>query len=190
MSQIENEALDVKSANWAEYVKFVNDNPAIARTYHVEYDENGNPIGGLPEIPKVNIQIPTYASPAFETATRASASVAGASGGAPEGEQGAAQTAAPGTQSSGDRRPEVRGNDTDWSDETILKYAELAQETVRVGDKVVESANALSAQAWLQRNAPGVTIQNLNVYSPKADAGTMMNETKRTLRSIGTRAVI
>src|SRR5690606_29844561 len=46
MSQIENEALAVKSANWAEYVKFVNDNPAIARTYHVEYDAYGNPIGG------------------------------------------------------------------------------------------------------------------------------------------------
>ena len=84
----------------------------------------------------------------------------------------------------------VRGNDTIWSDEAILKYAELAQETVRVGDKVVESANAAAAQAWLQRNAPGVTIQNLNVYSPKADANTMMNTTKRTLRNIGTQVVL
>ena len=188
MSQIENEALDVKSANWKAYVEFVNNNPAIARTYHVEYDTYGNPIGGLPEIPKIQIQVPTYSSPAFTAAS--GATVAGASGGAPEGEQGAAQTAAPGTQSSGDRRPVVRGNDTIWSDEAILKYAELAQETVRVGDKVVESANALAAQAWLQRNAPGVTIQNLNVYSPKADAGTMMNETKRTLRNIGTQVVL
>jgi TP901 family phage tail tape measure protein len=81
MSQIENEALDVKSANWAEYVKFVNDNPAIARTYHVEYDENGNPIGGLPQIPKLDIQVPSYASPAFEVASSSGAAVAGASGG-------------------------------------------------------------------------------------------------------------
>lgn len=81
MSQIENEALDVKSANWAEYVKFVNDNPAIARTYHVEYDENGNPIGGLPQIPTVSIQAPSYASPAFEGASSSGAAVAGASGG-------------------------------------------------------------------------------------------------------------
>lgn len=81
MSQIENEALDVKSANWAEYVKFVNDNPAIARTYHVEYDENGNPIGGLPQIPTVNIQAPSYASPAFGAASAASASVAAGGGG-------------------------------------------------------------------------------------------------------------
>ena len=81
MSQIENEALDVKSANWAEYVKYVNDNPAIARTYHVEYDENGNPIGGLPQIPTVSIQAPSYASPAFGAASAASASVAAGGGG-------------------------------------------------------------------------------------------------------------
>ncbi len=79
MSQIENEALDVKSANWAEYVKFVNDNPAIARTYHVEYDENGNPIGGLPQPPVRDIQIPTYSSPAFAAASRSAATVAGGS---------------------------------------------------------------------------------------------------------------
>ena len=79
MSQIENEALDVKSANWAEYVKYVNDNPAIARTYHVEYDANGNPIGGLPQIPTINIQIPTYSSPAFAAASRSAATVAGGS---------------------------------------------------------------------------------------------------------------
>lgn len=79
MSLIENEALDVKSANWAEYVKFVNDNPAIARTYHVEYDTYGNPIGGLPQIPTINIQIPTYSSPAFAAASRSAATVAGGS---------------------------------------------------------------------------------------------------------------
>jgi len=81
MSEIENEALDIKSANWAEYVKYVNDNPAIARTYHVEYDENGNPIGGLPQIPKLDIQTPSYASPAFGAASAASASVAAGGGG-------------------------------------------------------------------------------------------------------------
>jgi TP901 family phage tail tape measure protein len=79
MSQIENEALDVKSANWAEYVQYVNDNPAIARTYHVEYDENGNPIGGLPQPPVRDIQIPTYSSPAFAAASRSAATVAGGS---------------------------------------------------------------------------------------------------------------
>jgi len=83
MSQIENEALDVKSANWAEYVKFVNDNPAIARTYHVEYDENGNPIGGLPSPPPINIQIPTYSTPAFAAATQSTAVVAGGAGASP-----------------------------------------------------------------------------------------------------------
>jgi TP901 family phage tail tape measure protein len=190
MNLIEIEALEVKSANWAEYVKFMDANPAYGRIYYVEHDKNGNPIGGLPQIPKIQIQIPSYASPTFAVATQSTAAVAGASGGAPEGEQGAAQTDGPGTQSSGDRRPVVRGNDTIWSDEAILKYAELAQETVRVGDKVVESANAAAAQAWLQRNAPGVTIQNLNVYSPAADASTMMNTTKRTLRNIGTQVVI
>ena len=191
MAMLTRDSATYQSETWAEYVKFMDAHPAYGRTYYVEYDENGNPIGGLPQPPVRDIQIPSYGSPAFAAASRSTASVAaGASGGAPEGEQGAAQTAAPGTQSSGDRRPVVRGNDTIWSDEAILKYAELAQETVRVGDKVVESANALAAQAWLQRNAPGVTIQNLNVYSPAADAGTMMNTTKRTLRNIGTQVVL
>ena len=144
MSQIENEALDVKSANWAEYVKYVNDNPAIARTYHVEYDENGNPIGGLPEIPKVNIQIPTYASPAFETATQSTAAVAGGAGASP------AVAATP------------------PSSEPPLTPEQVRRQTA----------------------AAGVYIENLNVYSPAADASTMMNTTKRTLRNIGTRAVI
>ena len=90
MSEIENEALDVKSANWAEYVKYVNDNPAIARTYHVEYDENGNPIGGLPQIPKLDIQTPSYASPAFAAASESTAAVASRGGGSAEGSAGAA----------------------------------------------------------------------------------------------------
>jgi len=90
MSQIENEALDVKSANWAEYVKYVNDNPAIARTYHVEYDENGNPIGGPPQIPTVSIQTPSYASPAFAAASESTAAVASGGGGSAEGSAGAA----------------------------------------------------------------------------------------------------
>jgi TP901 family phage tail tape measure protein len=71
MAQIENEGLDVKSANWKEYVEYVNNNPAIARTYHVEYDADGNPKGGLPQIPTVNIQVPSYASPAFAQTTTA-----------------------------------------------------------------------------------------------------------------------
>ncbi|NLB00633.1 MAG: phage tail tape measure protein [Methanomicrobiales archaeon] len=78
MNQIENDALDTRSENWAEYVKFVNDNPAIARTYHVEYDGQGNPVGGIPTPPKLNIPVPTYSSPAFATASQSSASVAGA----------------------------------------------------------------------------------------------------------------
>jgi hypothetical protein len=90
MNEIENEALDVKSANWAEYVKYVNDNPAIARTYHVEYDENGNPIGGLPQIPKIQIQVPTYSSPAFAAASESTAAVASGGGGSAEGSAGAA----------------------------------------------------------------------------------------------------
>jgi hypothetical protein len=71
MNQIENEALEVKSQNWKEYVEYVNNNPAIARTYHVEYDADGNPKGGLPQIPTVNIQVPSYASPAFDQTTTA-----------------------------------------------------------------------------------------------------------------------
>ncbi len=144
MSQIENEALDVKSANWAEYVKFVNDNPAIARTYHVEYDENGNPIGGLPQIPKVSIQTPSYASPTFAAATQSTAAVAGGAGASP------AVAATP------------------PSSEPPLTPEQVRRQTA----------------------AAGVYIENLNVNSPAADAGTMMNETKRTLRNIGTQVVL
>ena len=144
MSQIENEALDVKSANWAEYVKYVNDNPAIARTYHVEYDENGNPIGGLPQIPKLDIQTPSYASPAFGVATESAASVAG----------GAGTTAAVATTPPSSEPP-------------------LTPE-----------------QALRQTAAAGMYIENLNVNSPAADAATMMNTTKRTLRNIGTQVVL
>lgn len=149
MSQIENEALDVKSANWAEYVKFVNDNPAIARTYHVEYDENGHPIGGLPQIPTLNIQVPSYASPAFETASSASARVAGGAGTA------AAAVVGPAVPD------EVSGD--------------LATSLHR-------------PPGW---GSPGVVIQgDLVVNSPAADATTMMNTTKRTLRNIGTQVVL
>lgn len=144
MSQIENEALDVKSANWAEYVKFVNDNPAIARTYHVEYDENGNPIGGLPQIPKIQIQVPTYSSPAFATATQSTAAVAGGAGASP------AVAATP------------------PSSEPPLTPEQVRRQTA----------------------AAGMYIENLNVYSPAADAETMMNTTKRTLRNIGTQVVL
>lgn len=35
-----------------------------------------------------------------------------------------------------------------------------------------------------------VNIENLNVYSPKADASTMMHETKTTFREIGSQVVI
>lgn len=149
MSQIENEALEVKSANWAEYVKFVNDNPAIARTYHVEYDENGNPIGGLPRPPPINIQIPTYSTPAFETASSASARVA----------RGAGTTAA-------------------------------AEAGPAVPDEVSgDLATSLHRPpGW---GSPGVVIQgDLVVNSPAADATTMMNTTKRTLRNIGTQVVL
>ena len=149
MSEIENEALDVKSANWKEYVGFVNANPAIARTYHVEYDEDGNPIGGLPVIPELDIQTPSYASPAFETATGASASVAGGAGTAAAAEAGPAVP------------DEVSGD--------------LATSLHR-------------PPGW---GSPGVVIQgDLVVNSPAADASTMMNTTKRTLRNIGTQVVL
>ena len=144
MSQIENEALDVKSANWAEYVQYVNDNPAIARTYHVEYDENGNPIGGLPQIPKIQIQVPTYSSPAFAAATQSTAVVAGGAGASP------AVAATP------------------PSSEPPLTPEQERRQTA----------------------AAGVYIENLNVNSPAADANTMMNTTKRTLRNIGTQVVL
>jgi hypothetical protein len=144
MSQIENEALDVKSANWAEYVKYVNDNPAIARTYHVEYDEDGHPIGGLPEIPKIQIQVPTYSSPAFAAATQSTAVVAGGAGASP------AVAATP------------------PSSEPPLTPEQERRQTA----------------------AAGVYIENLNVNSPAADASTMMNTTKRTLRNIGTQVVL
>ena len=190
MALLTRDSATYQSETWAEYVKFMDANPAYGRTYYVEYDENGNPIGGLPQIPKLDIQVPSYASPAFNVASSSGAAVAGASGGAAPSEQGGDQTSATGTQTTGERRPVVRGNDTIWSDEAILKYAELAQKTVKVGDKTVESANAAAAQAWLNRYAPGVTIQNLVVNSPKADAETMMNTTKRTLRNIGTQVVL
>jgi len=144
MSQIENEALDVKSANWKEYVEFVNNNPAIARTYHVEYDEDGHPIGGLPEIPKIQIQVPTYSSPAFATATQSTAAVAGGAGASPV-------VAATPPSSEPPLTPE---------------------------------------QERRQTAAAGVYIENLNVNSPAADASTMMNTTKRTLRNIGTQVVL
>ncbi len=144
MNQIENEALDVKSANWVEYVKFVNDNPAIARTYHVEYDENGNPIGGLPSPPPINIQIPTYSTPAFATATQTTAAVAGGAGASP---------AVAATPPSSEPPPTPE-------------------------------------QERRQTAAAGVYIENLNVNSPAADASTMMNTTKRTLRNIGTQVVL
>jgi len=144
MSQIENEALDVKSANWAEYVQYVNDNPAIARTYHVGYDENGNPIGGLPQIPKIQIQVPTYSSPAFAAATQSTAAVAGGAGASPV-------VAATPPSSEPPPTPE---------------------------------------QERRQTAAAGVYIENLNVNSPAADASTMMNTTKRTLRNIGTQVVL
>jgi len=148
MSQIENEALDVKSANWAEYVKYVNNNPAIARTYHVEYDENGNPIGGLPQIPKLDIQVPSYASPAFGVATGSATRVAGGAGTA------AAAVVGPAVPD------EVSGD--------------LATSLHR-------------PPGW----GAGVVIQgDLVVNSPKADAETMMNTTKRTLRNIGTQVVL
>lgn len=154
MNQIENEALEVKSQNWKDYVEYVNANPAIARTYHVEYDENGNPVGGLPEIPPVTIQVPSYASPAFAAATGATASVAAGAGSAGAG---GATVAAPAV------------------------FAEASSDSTPTSPPASGGGVA----------AAGVYINgDLVVNSPKADAATMMNTTKRTLRNIGTRAVI
>ncbi len=63
MNQIDTEALATKSENWKTYVDYVASNPAIAKTYHVEYDDMGNAIGGLPSIPTVSASdVPTYAA--------------------------------------------------------------------------------------------------------------------------------
>ena len=63
MDQINVDALKKKSADWATYVKYVAENPAIAATYHVEYDKNGNVIGGIPKTPPVvDIPLPSYES--------------------------------------------------------------------------------------------------------------------------------
>ena len=63
MNQIDTDALATKSENWKAYVDYVASNPAIAKTYHVEYDDMGNAIGGLPSIPTVSASdVPTYAA--------------------------------------------------------------------------------------------------------------------------------
>ncbi len=60
MNQNNIEVLNTKSENHAEFVKFLHDNPGIVRTYHVEYDSEGNMIGGPPQIPELTIQTPEY----------------------------------------------------------------------------------------------------------------------------------
>ena len=174
MNQIEIEALEVKSANWAEYVKFMDANPAYGRFYYVEYDENGNPIGGMPQPPVRDIQIPSYASPTFETASGASSRVAG---GAPAGTEPAAGTASGSAKQDG----KSSWNTSDYRDEDILKMVAAATAMVNVGDKQVESANAASAQAWLQRYAPTININQV-IQVQKQSATEVADATKRGLR--------
>lgn len=64
MNEIELQSLETKSENWKKYVEFVNNNPAIARTYNVVYDENGKASVDI-SVPTINIEAPKYNSPDF-----------------------------------------------------------------------------------------------------------------------------
>ncbi|QXM18641.1 tail tape measure protein [Methanoculleus virus Blf4] len=79
MALLTRDSVTYQSETWAEYVKFMDANPAYGRIYYVEHDENGNPIGGLPQPPVRDIQVPSYGSPAFAAASRSAATVAGGS---------------------------------------------------------------------------------------------------------------
>ena len=89
MNQINADALEERYGDWEAYVKRVAENPAIAVTYHVEYDKNGNVIGGIPKIPPVvDIPLPSYeplptynALPSDGLSNATSRSIVGAPGG-------------------------------------------------------------------------------------------------------------
>lgn len=179
MASLNDDALEGKSESYAEYVRFMHDNPAYARTYHVEYDKDGNLIGEMPQIPPLNLQVPTYQTGPFAAASRSAASVAaGASGGD--------DTASPAT-GAGSAKTAVKQdgksswNTSDYRDEDILKMVAAASAMVNVGGKQVESANAPSAQAWLQRNAPTININQV-IQTQTQSATEVTDATKRATR--------
>lgn len=179
MASLTRDSATYQSETWAEYVKFMDANPAYGRTYYVEYDENGNPIGGLPQPPVRDIQIPSYGSPAFAAASRSAASVAaGASGG---DDTASAATGSESTSSRAKKDGKSSWNTSDYRDEDILKMVAAATAMVNVGDKQVESANAASAQAWLQRYAPTININQV-IQVQKQSAMEVADATKRGLR--------
>jgi len=173
------DSVTYQSETWAEYVKFMDANPAYGRIYYVEHDENGNPIGGLPQPPVRDIQIPTYSSPAFAAASRSAASVAaGASGG---DDTASAATGSESTSSRAKKDGKSSWNTSDYRDEDILKMVAAATAMVNVGGKQVESANAASAQAWLQRYAPTININQV-IQVQKQSAMEVADATKRGIR--------
>lgn len=179
MASLTRDSATYQSETWAEYVKFMDAHPAYGRTYHVEYDENGNPIGGLPQPPVRDIQIPSYGSPTFAAASRSAASVAaGASGG---DDTASAATGSESTSSRAKKDGKSSWNTSDYRDEDILKMVAAATAMVNVGDKQVESANAASARAWLQRYAPTININQV-IQVQKQSAMEVADATKRGLR--------
>jgi len=72
-------------------------------------------------------------------------------------------------------------NTSDYRDEDILKMVAAATATVNVGGKQVESANAAAAQAWLQRYAPTININQV-IQVQKQSAMEVADATKRGLR--------
>ncbi len=203
MNQIENEALDTKSENWAKYVQWINNNPAIARTVHVEYDETGNPIGGLPEIPKIEIVVPTYATVAYEQVAPATLPGGEAeSGGTPAAE---AETdtlqAADASWGSGIQPVEqpaiqiVEIQVPRYSSPSYEQPVQSAPATAQSSGGAVpatsETAFASASEASRAVASGGVVIEgDLIVNSPAADAATMMATTRRTLRNLGTRGAV
>lgn len=179
MALLTRDSVTYQSETWAEYVKFMDANPAYGRIYYVEHDENGNPIGGLPQPPVRDIQIPSYGSPAFAAASRSAASVAaGASGG---DDTASAATGSESTSSRAKKDGKSSWNTSDYRDEDILKMVAAATAMVNVGGKQVESANAASAQAWLQRYAPTININQV-IQVQKQSAMEVADATKRGLR--------
>lgn len=72
MTQINSDALDERYEDWESYEKKLAAKPAIAATYHVDYDSNGNVIGGKPNIPQfVDIPVESYEpQPTYDTPTQ------------------------------------------------------------------------------------------------------------------------
>ena len=182
MASLNNDSLTDKSQKHAEYVQFMDANPAYARTYHVEYDKDGKMIGKPPELPARTIQVPTYTTSPFSVASSSGAAVAGASGGAAPSEQGGDQTGAARAKGGSSKRDgKSSWNTSDYRDEDIIKMVAAATATVMVGRKEVESANAPSAQAWLRRNAPTVNINQV-IQTQAQSATEVADATKRGLR--------